>query len=402
MLPRLAGTKLTVLQGQSFNADSDQFFRRQIEDDLIRKTGAEVTVEFVAPADLPPRIAAAIQSGAGPDLLQLPNNWAHIYQDALVDLSDVATDVKQATGDYYPALEAATNVNRKYLAVPHDFVGSFMHWRKAWFKMAGADTWPASLNDLIAVGRQLKASGRPLGQALDHTSGDPPSWCYPLLWAYGGQERDTNGNLAINSAATIAAVRMMRDAWKNAFDETGLTWDDTSGSRSFLAGNIAATLNKPSTWWSAHRYGSPFLDDIGLDLVPAGPSGRFLWVQANSYAVMHYSPSVEAAKAFIRWSMTGEVWSPWFDQANGYYGAVGPLQDDTPSWERLPPVARALKGAGRFSRAPGSPGPYDARAGLALSRYIIVDMFNRAVQGEAAETAVAWAENELQRIYGAP
>jgi multiple sugar transport system substrate-binding protein len=391
-----------VLQGQSFSVDSDQFFRRQIEDDFIRNTGAEVTVEFVAAADLPPRIAAAIQSGSGPDLLQLQNNWAHIYQDAIIDLSDVAADVRRATGDFYPALEAATNVGRKYLAVPHDFVGSFMHWRKAWFKMAGADRWPGTLNDLIAVGRNLKASRRPLGQALDHTVGDPPSWCYPLLWAYGGRELDTNGNLAINSAETIAAVRMMRDAWKNAFDETGFTWDDTSSSRSFLAGNIAATLNKPSTWWTARRGGLPFLDDIGLDLVPAGPKGRFVWGQANSYAVTEYSPSIEAAKAFIRWSMTGDVWGPWFEQASGYYGPVGPQQDDTLSWERLPPVTRALKNAGQHSRAPGSPGPYDARAALALSRYIVVDMFKRAVQGEAAEIAVAWAENELQRIYAAP
>ena len=343
-LPRLDGTRLTVLQGRSFSADSDQFYSRQVEEDFTRNTGAEVTVEVVAAADLPSRIAAAIQSGSGPDLLQLQNNWAHIYRDALVDLSDVAADVKRTTGGFYPALEAATNVDRNYRAVPHDFVGSFMHWRKAWFKMAGADTFPTSMNDLIAVGRNLKASGRPLGQALDHTSGDPPSWCYPLLWAYGGQEVDTNGNLAINSSATIAAVRMMREAWKNAFDETGLTWDDTSSSRLFLAGNIAATLNKPSTWWAGHRGGLPFLDDIGLDLVPAGPNGRFLWVQANSYAVMHYSPSVEAAKAFIRWSMTGDVWGPWFEQASGYYGAVGPLQNDTSSWERLPPVAKSPQG----------------------------------------------------------
>jgi multiple sugar transport system substrate-binding protein len=219
------------------------------------------------------------------------------------------------------------------------------------------------------------------------------------MWAYGGQEVDQSGKVAINSAETIAAVKAMKDAWASAFDETGLAWDDTSNNRAFLAGTVAATLNGASVWWVARKDQSPFFDDIGLDLLPAGPKGRSLFVLNNTYSIMKYSKNVEAAKAFVRWSMQPEVWMPWFELGGSYYGGIGAKQDAAAPWSKFPPVTQVFKEAGPITRYPGYPGPYDQRAGLAQSKYIVVDMFARAVQGDAPEAAVAWAENELKQIY---
>ena len=97
--------------------------------------------------------------------------------------------------------------------------------------------------------------------------------------------------------------------------------------------------------------------------------------------------------------MTPEVWNPGFELCETYYTGVGPKQDDTPLWDKFPPAVRVFKGVGRSTRTPGWPGPYDQKAGLAQSKFIIVDMFARTVQGESAEAAVAWAENELKQIY---
>ena len=395
----LKGTTLSVLQWQSFIPEYDAFFKKQIEDDFMKNTGAQVSIEFVNANDLQPKIAAAIQSGSGPDLVLFQYNWAHIYSQGVVDVTDVAEEVKKQTGDFFPQLEGASKVDGKYLAVPHDFVGNAIHWRKEWFKDAGAETFPGTFAEYHAVGKKLKADGHPLGQALGHSFGDPPTFMYPLLWAHGGREVDEQGKVAINSPETIAAVTEMKNAWKDAYDETGLAWDDTSNNRAFLAGTVAATLNGASAWWVARKDKSPFFEDIALDLLPGGPKGRSLFVLNEGYAVMSYSKSPDAAKEFIKWSMTPEVWYPGFELCESYYSGVGPKQDDTPIWDKFPPVTRVFKGAGPSTRTPGWPGPYNQKAGLAQSKYIIVDMFARAVQGESAEAAVAWAENELKQIY---
>ena len=43
--------------------------------------------------------------------------------------------------------------------------------------------------------------------------------------------------------------------------------------------------------------------------------------------------------------------------------------------------------------------PARRAAAEAISKYIIVDMYAKAVQGAAAEEAVKWAHDELGKIY---
>jgi multiple sugar transport system substrate-binding protein len=395
----LQGTALSIVQAANFVPDADPFYKKQIEDGFNKETGAQVTIEFVNNNDVQPKAAAAIQSGSGPDIFQLQHNWAYLYKDALVDVSDVVEEVRKATGDLYPMPEAYTKVDGRYLAVPHDMIGTVMHWRKSWFREAGVEQFPATIEAYHAAGKELKRRGHPLGQSLGHSTGDPVFWVYPLLWAYGGQEVDAAGKVAINSPGTLAAVAEMQRAWKEAYDETGLAWDDSGNNRAFLAETISATQNGASIWWVARKDQAPFFDDIGLDFLPPGPKGQFVMSVTNHYAIMKYSKNVEAAKAYIRWAMSDPVWMPWFELASSYHCGVGPKQNDNPIWDKFPPVARVFKKAPTISRPIGYPGPADQRAALVQSKYILVDMFAKAAQGDTPEAAVAWAEQEMMQIY---
>jgi multiple sugar transport system substrate-binding protein len=365
----------------------------------MKETGAVVNIEFVNANDVQPKVAAAIQAGQGPDIIGMRENWAHIYQEAEVDVSDVAEEIKKKVGDFYPGLDAYSKVNGKYLAVPHDQGSNAVHWRKSWFKEVGAEKYPATYDEWHAVGKKLKANGHPYGQALGHSFGDPPTWAYPLMWAYGGREVDEQGKVAINSPETIAAVKAMKDNWAAAYDETGLAWDDTANNRAFLAGTISATNNGASIWWVARKDQAPFFDDIGLDLMPAGPKGQFLYGGGDYYAVMKYSKNVDAAKEWVRWTMRDDVFMPWFELSGSYVGGVSAKHDEAAPWDKFPPIAQVFKQFGPKVRTIGWPGPPSQKAGLAWSKYIIVDMFAKACQGDTPEAAVAWAESELKQVY---
>src|SRR5262249_59430815 len=83
-----------------------------------------------------------------------------------------------------------------------------------------------------------------LGQTLGHTVNDAPTWSYPLTWTFGGAETDGTGRkVTLNSKNTVEAVKWMTAFWKEACDEGGLAWDDTTNNRAFHASEIAATLN---------------------------------------------------------------------------------------------------------------------------------------------------------------
>jgi multiple sugar transport system substrate-binding protein len=55
--------------------------------------------------------------------------------------------------------------------------------------------------------------------------------------------------------------------------------------------------------------------------------------------------------------------------------------------------------AARTTRLFGYAGPSTAKATEVFSKYIITDMFAKAVQGTSAEEAVKWADAELKKIY---
>jgi multiple sugar transport system substrate-binding protein len=399
-LPNLKGTTLSIVQGVNFVPALDPFTEQQIKEGFMKETGAQVNIEFIDINQVQPKAAAAIQAGSGPDIFQIAHNWAHLYKDALIDVTEIAEDLKKnVTGDYYAMSEAYTKVDGKYLAVPHDYVGATMHWRKSWFKEVGVEKFPATFEELHAVGKKLKDKGHPLGQSLGHSIGDPIFWVYPMIWAYGGQEVDANGKVAINSPGTIAAVAEMKKAWSEAYDETGLAWDDSGNNRAFLAETISCTQNGASIWWVARNDKKTFFDDIALDFIPAGPKGQYAMAATNHHCIMKYSKNVDAAKAYIRWLNSDAVWMPWFEKASSFHSGVGPKQNNNPIWATFPPVAQIFKKSPEIARPLGYPGPANQKVALVQSKYILGDMFAKAIQGDSPESAVAWAEKEMQAAY---
>jgi multiple sugar transport system substrate-binding protein len=76
----------------------------------------------------------------------------------------------------------------------------------------------------------------------------------------------------------------------------------------------------------------------------------------------------------------------------------------TTIWEQDPiwskdPVMLPFQKAGRSGQFPGYAGAADRKAGEVMSKYVIVDMYAKAVQGMPAEDAVKLATLELQKIY---
>ena len=65
------------------------------------------------------------------------------------------------------------------------------------------------------------------------------------------------------------------------------------------------------------------------------------------------------------------------------------------------PVMLPFKVAGQARPAARLRRAARPKAAEVLSKYIIIDMYAKAVQGMPAEEAVKWAEGELKKIYGA-
>src|SRR5438132_1305550 len=282
------GTRLHILRWVDFIPEADVELKRQAPE-ASKALGAEVVFEFINFNDLQPRITAAVQSGAGADIIMMLYNWPHLYASALVDVSDVA---------------------------------------------------------------------EPIG--------------------------------------------------KNACGEGGLAWDDTSNNCAFHSSEISATLNGASIYIVAKRQrekirdekGEPMVQDIEhAALLPKGPAGQFALYVPFQHSVMKYSKNMKLAKDFVKWLHQKENYERWFQVNEGYSVGSTKTWEEHPMWSRIDRPLQVFRQAARQSRMLGYPGPASAKATESYTKYIVVDMFAKAVQGMKAADAVKWAEGELSKIY---
>jgi multiple sugar transport system substrate-binding protein len=401
------GTKLHWVRWNDFIPESDVELKRQMPE-ASKALGAEVTLETINANDLQPRITAAVQSGAGADIFNFQYNWAHLYQNAVVDVSDVANALAKAESGFYEVWGPSCQVNGKWLSVPHSIVGNAVAYRRSWLKEAGASQYPKTWDDARKLFAVLKKKGKPYGQTLGHTFGDAPVFTYTMTWAFGGVETDNSGKkVVLNSKGTLEAVKFMQAFWKECCDEGGLAWDDTNNNRAFHAGELSATLNGASIYIVAKRQkekikddkGEPMWQDIDHAPLPAGPAGSYLLFLNQSHAVMKYSKNQKLAKDFLTWLHKPENFGKWFTTQEGYSVGSTKKWENDPMWAKLDEPLKMFRTAARNTRLFGHAGPSTAKATEGFTKYVITDMYAKAVQGMPAEDAVKWAEGELKKIY---
>jgi multiple sugar transport system substrate-binding protein len=395
------------LRWNDFVPASDQLLRREITQECQRALGIRLNVETVNANDIQARVTSAVQSGSGPDIFNVLNNWPQLYANSAADVSDIAEEIASAQGGYYDAAKAVAYDGRRWIAVPFSIVGNTFAYRKSWFEEVGYPEFPRTWDQYRDAGKKLKAKGRPLGQTLGQTFGDAPTFTYPLLWSFGGKEVEADGRtVVLNRPETIESVRFMVGFWKDAFDEGGLAWDDSNNNRAFLSGTVSSTLNGASIYIESLRRpaayqterGTPMKDDIRHGLMPAGPAGSFHFHLPFSNMLPNYSRNQTAARQFMRWMSSKDVFEKWFLTQRGFSVGATTIWEQHSIWNE-DPVMLPYRNAARAGRVPGFAGASNAKAAEVVTKYIITNMYAKAVQGMPPEQAVLEAHTELARIY---
>src|SRR6266403_2765696 len=250
------GTTLHWVKGSDYVPVSDQTLRTKINEQAQKDLGIKINLEGVDGLTIQARVTSAVSSGSGPDIISAINNWAQLYADSVVDVSDVAEEIGKAQGGYYETSKAIAYDGKKWLAVPNTIVGLQIANRASWWNEIGygPEKYPESWEQWREAGKKLKAQGRPLGQTLAHAFGDANAFWYPYLWSWGGKEVEADGKtVVLGSKETIESVKFAVALWKDALDEGGLAWDDSGNNRAFLSGSISATNNGASIYIEAKK-----------------------------------------------------------------------------------------------------------------------------------------------------
>src|SRR5215467_648097 len=111
------------LRWADFVPASDALLKGEITAECQKALGIKLTVETINANDIQARITSAIQSGTGPDIVNVLNNWAHLYGESLVEVGDIAEELGKAQGGFHETARAAAHDGKRWLAVPFNIVG---------------------------------------------------------------------------------------------------------------------------------------------------------------------------------------------------------------------------------------------------------------------------------------
>src|SRR5919197_386806 len=397
-----AATKsLTVLHESSFIKTFDEHFQKTLAPAYERETGIKVNYELTSVGSLPTRISTITETGSGADITMTFLLLPFLFDEKLLDVSDIAEEAGKKQGGWYDVAKEAGIVNGKWKTVPFSNIGQLMNWRTDWFAEVGVKKFPETWEELYEVGKKLKANDHPFGFELGHGFGDNHGWLYPLLWSYRGREVDKDGKtVLIDSDETAKAVDFCRRFFKETMLEDVLAWTDVNNNKAYLGEQISCTNNASSILVVAKRDFPDIAKVTDHALNPAGPKGRYHVLNSQGLGIMTYASDQAAAKAFLKWLYDDKQMSRWLTAGEAYYAPFLGAYENHPMWNAEPrylPFKESLK----TSRPHAWPGPVGLAASERVAKYVMVDMFAKACRGDSTKDVIATAASQLKQIYKA-
>ena len=402
--PRPAGAQgksLTVLHESSFIKTFDEYFQKTLAPAYEKQTGIKVNYELTSVGSLQTRISTIAETGSGADVTMTFFLLPFLFDEKLLDVSDIAEEAGNKQGGWYDSAKEAAVVNGKWKVIPFSNIGQLMNWRTDWFAEVGVKKFPETWEELYEVGKKLKANDHPFGFELGHGFGDNHGWIYPLLWSYGGHEVEEDGKtVIIDSDETARAIDFARKFFRDTMLEDVLGWTDVSNNKAFFAEQISCTNNAESILWLAKRDFPEIAKVTDQSQNPAGPKGRFHIMSAISHGIFNFSPQKEEARAFLRWLTDEKQLGGWYASADTYYQPLLHAYDNAPMWHVEPrniPYRDALANAHLL----GWPAPPNRQLAESVAKYVVVDMFAKACAGASTKDVIKNAEAQLKGIYRA-
>ncbi|TIU04665.1 MAG: carbohydrate ABC transporter substrate-binding protein, partial [Mesorhizobium sp.] len=121
--------------------------------------------------------------------------------------------------------------------------------------------------------------------------------------------------------------------------------------------------------------------------------------QVTTAVIFDYTPYPNAAKAYLQFMFEEQQMAEWITSSAGYCCQTLKAFDNNPVWTADPNNAAYAKASATL-RPNGYAGPLGYASAATMADYVLVDMFAKAVTGQAtAQEAMEEAEKRANRYY---
>jgi len=394
-----SGAELRMLRWKRFVQSEEVAFQASL-DAFSKATGVSIRLDSEGFEDLRPKAAVAANIGSGPDVIWGIHADAHLYPDAMLDISDVAEHLGGKYGGWYPIAEHYGKRDGRWINLPFTISGNYLNYRISQVQAAGYEKIPDNTGDFLKLMQNLKKNGTSGGFALGNASGDGNCWTHWVLWSHGGKVVDESDNVVINSPETIAGLEYVKEL-AETFLPGMASWLDGHNNKAFLQGDVSVTNNGISIYAAAVAEGMTELAaDTDHAFYPIGPAGQptefHVCFPMMPYQHTKYPNAVKALLAFLS---EKEQYDAFLQGSVGYLSHSLKAFKEHPVWTEDPKRLVFRDSAERtlsFAHA----GSLGYAASSVFADFVVVNMVAEVATGaKTPQQAAEDASRRAERYY---
>jgi len=398
---------LKILLWSHFVPSHDTWFDRFVKD-WAGKVGVNATVDHIDQAQITTRISAEIQAGQGHDLIQFIAPLSQ-FEPSVLDMKDVTDEASKRWGTQLELCRKSTfnPATGKFFAYSPGWVPDPGNFRTSLWESVGLPHGPTTWDELLRGGAEIKKSkGVQMGLGMSQEI-DSNMVLRALMWSYGASIQDADGNVVLNSDATVAAVEFMTKLFKETMTNEVFSWNAASNNQGLVAGKLSYAVNSISAYRTAQGTAPQVAADIGFVPALRGPQGALAAQHVMyNWIVPKHARGADAAKEFLL-HYTANYAAATYASKLYDFCAWDKLTPKLADWLRDDPFGSQpkdklalLADATKWSTNIGHPGPSNTAEGEVFNTFVIPNMFARAARGELSpRQAVSQATAQITPVY---
>src|SRR5438094_9155540 len=102
---------ITVVRESSFIKPFDDYFANTLAAEYEKLTGIKINYEAVSVGGMLTRLTTIAETKSGPEIVGTGVNWPWLFDQSLVDVSDIAAEIGKKVGPWHDNVFAAVVVN---------------------------------------------------------------------------------------------------------------------------------------------------------------------------------------------------------------------------------------------------------------------------------------------------
>lgn len=387
--------------------------------DFEEETGIHVNYILSPTNDFHSRLVTSVSAGIYPDVIIWNSSPGIEFSQTgmVVPMNDLIEEV--GTDQFGESVLKMFSIDGVLYEAPFLIRPGGLHGRRDWLEAAGYDlTLKEDENgrlyiedlqtyeDLLEAGIAITdAANGKYGLGFGHSRmafGDSASYVFTILAAYGARILDDDGNIAIDSAETRAALDYLIRVWESgAVPPAATTWDGNSNNQFFISGDIGMVINSNSIMARLDETTGCRPEDLIIIPMPAGPAGAFMSGSPESITIFNTS-KVEESQEFAKFLLRNDTQLKMFETMGFSYYA--PLKADIisdPMFDNLSDNEKVLINGGDSYISTSYPGEPDARLSQLFSSFFYDDILSHiAIDGYDVEQLIDYmVSTATERLF---